>query len=356
MGRNPTVRVRKNKFRCGRTLNVLRGLAILLANSPPHVPLVYINRHLSGFLKSSTSVAFPPYRDITDELQAAVWMMTLASGPSYAFSLNLTPRVIGKSRVQTLVADLHESLRRNLRRQLRREVDFWFSLEFELSNDHPPRPHLHGGIGLSAAEVVKARKALLLTAGPPSRGKKYLSKFEKTWNPHGWSQYTTKDRIISQRLIDGPLISASNRLRRDAKNFYEVATIRYKELHDQSIAGAGILSAAGDSCDRTATSPADHSKERPGGALKRDGSSTQRSGEIIIEITSPLLTKNAAPPDDKCEDGYAASTYDAQRSDPMSQSIPDNFERELEEVIAASRVNQPENTDLAIQTMLDLLG
>ncbi|WP_156884759.1 hypothetical protein [Stappia stellulata] len=138
----------------------------------------------------------------------------------YAFTLNLSPAVIGAACTDPRGPGTH--LRERIRRELKgalpeRVPDFWFVIEL----DKKSRLHLHGGIALSSEDVGIARRALKRAGGKWAcdKGAQFQLKLDEQFDPLGWvTGYCMKQNEATRAELGLPsALFASHALRREGR-------------------------------------------------------------------------------------------------------------------------------------------
>lgn len=168
------------------------------------------------------------WRDLSD-VAAMGWYhhAIRLSGPSTAFTLNLSPAVEGQARNQPNAAKwLSRRIARRLKEGLGRRVAFWFA--FEVTVHH--RLHVHGELQVAAGDLDAARKALRLAAGEWENVRQHQAKTREDPSVV-WTNYSAKDhwrvrpythpRLANiSRPIKGDWLFATNPVRALANTIY----------------------------------------------------------------------------------------------------------------------------------------
>ncbi len=160
----------------------------------------------------------PTWEEATDLLRSTFLHRAVREGGGYAFTLNLAPDVIEAALKDERGFTAH--IRRKLDRHLKRRggtASFWFAVE---ATDNG-RPHLHGGI-LPGQHSLAELKAILKAVGGSwagETGRQYQVNL-KHRDDDAWASYAVKGTSRTSNLIPGSLFTATNDIRRRAKQIY----------------------------------------------------------------------------------------------------------------------------------------
>lgn len=170
-----------------------------------------------------------------------------SSGPTIAFSLNLSPKIEAKARQQTSAAGW---LLRRITRELPGHLDrpfVWFALE----ETDEGRLHLHGEI-VGPEHAVSLIREALRRAGGIEKARGWAKQADLVLDAtEGWTSYLGKrmalarkpnarSRYILDRSFSGDWIAASQPVKRLAKRLYEAD----REKVMQRLSGTGTQGAA----------------------------------------------------------------------------------------------------------------
>lgn len=194
------------------------GQSVIAASDPlPVSPLMVFVR----------DVVPPSWERASSELRAAYASLALSVGAvdAYAVSVNL-----GGQRISDAIAagrgpldHLRREVVRRLERALGRKVDLWLSLESKWGSAHTgalSTLHLHGGVGLRAAEVSAAKRALMVVARGFYRPKAVDVRLVS--HAVNWGRYAAKDAEFMEARFGQRNLTLTNALRTRAKRIYGV--------------------------------------------------------------------------------------------------------------------------------------
>lgn len=152
------------------------------------------------------------WRDLSDEALCTLWHVALkASGPTYGFTLNLSPEIEEAARAQpSPVSWLQKRIASKLKDALDRTVEFHMALD-EAQRGH--RLHIHGEMGVTPGELEAAKAALRRAGGKWDAGAAQKQVDTVSDPDFGWANYMATKcwRIRATRGRTGQGVDLSDR-------------------------------------------------------------------------------------------------------------------------------------------------
>lgn len=140
---------------------------------------------------------------------------TFEFGEPWAWTLNLNPDVVIDGIASGSFASwLLKRIARHLRIELGRDLVVVLAIDVAENL----RPHAHGGIACTAAEIPAVRRALRRAGGPwGALGSNHQVKVRRQFDPDGWTAYSERNLAAARKVVGSSVIAASGDLKVAAK-------------------------------------------------------------------------------------------------------------------------------------------